>query len=187
MSARWPADPTHGKGIEPSDLLIQHLDANGDGSGAHNVNGSYTSGTTDGVFYCAPPAGQVYYITDMHVHVEDTALRADFYTSANALANGMLLQAVRAGTVLLDINGGEAIKKTAQWAHVLHDVSYHNTGAGNAFMSGHHSFLGSQGRALVLDGDQGDILRIVGQDDLTGLVDHEFIVQGIIATKRTRT
>jgi hypothetical protein len=30
-------------------------------------------------------------------------------------------------------------------------------------------------------------MRIVGQDDLSGLVDHEFLVQGDIAVKRSRT
>jgi len=184
---KWPVDPTHGSGIEASHMLSQHLDVNGDGTGAHNINGVYTLGITDGVFFCAPPAGSVYYVTDFHIHVEDTALRPDFYTSAAALTNGMLLHVMRGATAIYNGSAGEAVKKTAQWSHVLHDVTYHNTGAGNAFMSGHHSFLGSQGRALVLDGDQGDLIRIVGQDDLSGLVDHEFIVQGIIASKRTRT
>ena len=180
-------DTTYIQAFDGLSVLTQHLDADGDGTGVHNVNGTYTAGTTDGVFFIAPAANEIFYINDLHILIEDTGIQGDQYGGITALTNGMLLQVVRAGAVIANLLGGESIKSNIQWMHMFHDSTMYEFAAGNEALVCSQDFPQSYGGHLALDGSKGDLLRVVAQDTLTGLVEHEYMVQGYKATRRTRT
>jgi hypothetical protein len=179
-------DATYDEGADGDALLSQHLDADGDGTGTHNMNGVYTAGTDDGVFFIAPAANEVFYISHMHIYIEDTAITGTLYGGVTA-TNGVLLRVLRRDVVIHDFMAGESIKSCAEWIHIMHDATMYEFASGNEFLAASTGFLESYNGPLVLDGSQGEILQLVCQDDLSGLVSHEMLVQGRKATIRSRT
>lgn len=158
--------------------LIRHLDIVGDGSGAKNANGDYSG--AEERFLIAPAAGEIMRLARMLVTIEDTAgFRAERYGSfAAALANGIHLKFVRDGVDILTYTDGHAIQTNAEWGHFCYDVDLKTWGAGDEFVIARWTFAAT-GTCIRLVGDALESFDVVLNDDLTGLLGHHFVVQGL--------
>lgn len=195
VKAGWGADgayndtsaanplPVTDAGIQQTDLLCRFLDTVGDGTGTKNAIGDYSGAEEE--FFIAPAAGQIFHIARLLVTVEDTAgfAAAEYGNLGSALTNGIKLE-VRTGasTTVLDFVDAEPITTNAEWGTFNFDVDVKTWGAGNEFLLARWTFSKTDG-ALRLDGDAGERLSIILEDDLTGLVTHKFLVQGYIVNE----
>ena len=168
--------------------IAQHLSSDGVGGGVKNANGVYTLGTDDGVFSIYPPVGSTYYLARMLLSIQDDKVAAPKYGNLDALTNGILLQAGHGTTVDWNVINSDTISSNAMWGHHMYDIHYQIFGTGGAdeLLNGRLTFT-RMGGFLRLDGDKREFLRIVCQDDLSGLVGHEFVCQGVDVTRATRT
>lgn len=170
--------PTH------ADLIVsQYLDSAGDGSGTINMNGTYTSGTTNGVFYYTPPTGFNASIARIIFLIEDAAVASGKYGGIAALTNGVTLSVTTGGptgSVSLNLTP-TAMKTNSDWTSVMHDVQEHQYGGGGTseYISGRMTFR-KFGTDLHLRGDESECLRILCQDTLAGLITHTWFVQGTL-------
>jgi hypothetical protein len=151
----------------------------GDGSNySMNVNGSVTPQR----FYIQPAPGTGFLaIFRLIVTIEDNAnITADGYGGLNTLTNGIDI-AVKSGgptgTVELDLLDGDPVKNIIAWGEHSFDVSEHTFGSGNNFVLARWTFS-KAGRPLVLDANHNEALVATINDDMTGLVKHQFHVQG---------
>jgi hypothetical protein len=162
------------------------LNASGCLEGAWNINGDYDIGTGSGQqrFWIAPPVGELYYVSRMIVNVEDSGtFDSGKYGNNVVLDNGIKVNAKHeSGQKETLLTGQKTIQKNVDWGGVCYDVVYQAFGQGNNFLSVRWTFS-KAGRPLKLDGDTGDYLEVVVSDDMTGLVGHLFLVQGIVQIK----
>lgn len=168
--------------ISDPSLVFQYLDTVGDGTGTKNANGDYSSGATQ--FYIAPGAGVVYDINRMIVTIQDgSGFRAERYGSFGAaLTNGIRIEKQdNIGTTLLELDGGINVKSNGDWGRLCYDADLKSWGAGNEFLNVRWTFT-KAGGPLRLTGDDNDRLTVILNDDLTGLVEHYFMAQGVIVT-----
>jgi len=161
--------------------IYQPLDTTGDGTGTTNANGDYSGGglgLTE--FKIAPSAGQVFSIARMVVSLEDTkTLAANLYGKDITLANGIEVQVRNAAGALYDLTSGDPVITNADWGHFCYDVQVLNFGTNP---STEHLVVrwtfAKSGQSLILDGNAGEYLAVLLNDDLTGLISHMFEVQG---------
>lgn len=156
--------------------IYRFLDTVGDGTGTKDaaVNGSSTAVT----YKYQPPNGVIAVIARMLVHYGDTlAPSADDYGNITALTNGLLVQVrnVVDDSVVTDLLDGEPIKKNSDWSRFCYDLGLDDFGAGDNFLKVRWTFSKS-GQPLEIHDAQ--YLCAVIQDDLTGLVEHHFMIQG---------
>lgn len=157
-------------------VLTRFLDTNGDGTGTTNANGNYS--VTPEEFYIQPGEGYYYDIARMIVEIQDTSgmSAVDYGNIAGGLANGVSVQVVRGATTLRDLTP-DPIKSNAEWASYCYDADLKTWSTGNEFLAVRWTFAKS-GKPLYLSGDHSDRLVVTLNDDLTGLVEHKFLVQG---------
>jgi hypothetical protein len=167
---------------EAAGHIFQLLSTNGDGTGTTNANGDYRDAPTGAgaeEFYIQAPAGQVYKLARMIPYLRDTAnWSADNYGDfAGALSVGFEFKKYdAAGVETLNLNGGQAIQANADWGHLCYDVDLISFGAGDDFMVVRWTFAKS-GQPLTLN--PGEKLSVTFNDNLTGLVEHTFMIQGL--------
>lgn len=158
-------------------IISQCLDVTGDGTGNNNANGDYSS--TAGTFKIAPSSSEIYRISRMIVYIQDTgSFDAGSYGNNITLTNGIDVEYDYDGSVV-DLLGNYNVKTTGDWAARCHDVNLGSYGVGDEYVSVRWTFLKS-GQYIRLDGSQSQELRIICNDNLTGLVRHEFLVQGYV-------
>lgn len=150
----------------------QLLTVNGDGTGNGNANGNYASGAED--FYIECPAGKTFIIHRMMVKVEDSgAFDVESYGNGITLTNGI--------NVLREKNGVETaitstpIYSNGDWSGHCFDTRVDTYGSGDNQLSARWSFDKFGGPIFLGVGDK-IIVRL--NDTFTGLVSHEFIVEG---------
>jgi hypothetical protein len=138
-----------------------------------NVDGSSTP-----AIYKFEPA-EAYYLERMIVHIEDGGTwQVVTYGSIAALANGIEIGIYNSSddSLVQDLLDGLPIKNNGQWARVCYDVDILAAlGAGNTMGTVRWTF-GKSGQPLWIP--EGQYLGAVINDDLTGLTDHTFMVQG---------
>ena len=158
--------------------LYRYLDTDGDGTGTKNAIGNYSGAVEE--FFIAPPASTVFEIHRMIVSIEDSANpSADVYGNlAAALTNGVSIKIKDASGDLVDLCDGVTIKANSHWSRICYDVTNLNFGSGNDIVQVRWTFAKS-GKPIYLDGDKGQYLSVDVNDDLTGLVSHYFMVQGV--------
>lgn len=163
----------------PMKSLARYLDFNGDGTGGKNANGNYASAAD--ILYIQPPAGYTFHIARMIVEIEDTGvMRAEYYGSTNgALTNGIQVREQDDSGTINDLTDGVPIKTNAGWGSQCYDVDVKSWGAGNEVLLVRWTFAAS-GAPIVLDGANNERLEVVLNDDLSGLVEHRFMVQGLV-------
>ena len=154
----------------------QHFSSDGVGGGTFNMNGVYTAGLDNGVFHITPAVGQTIYIARVMLHIQDTNIAAEKYGN-ETLTNGVLFQAGHGTTIDWDIGAGISMKSAAEWSHHMHDLHYQEFGTGDEAVSGRMTFT-RMGGHLRLIGDKREFIRLVNQDDMSGLVMHEMVGQG---------
>jgi len=157
--------------------LMRHLDSVGDGSGTTNANLDYSS--TAGKILIAPAAGEVMRLTRMIGQLYDTSgMQAQEYGNLGAaLTNGVSVQVVRDGVQTLDLTDNHAIKINAAWGGLCYDVDVKSWGSGNEMLLFRWTFS-KMDTYIRLVGDENDALEVNFNDDLRGLIDHHYLVQG---------
>ena len=159
--------------------IKRYLDTNGDGTGTKNANGDYS--VTPGRFYIQPPAGVIYLLDELLIHLVDTGAFAasDYGNIAGGLTNGVQLFAKRNGVTIFDLLDGVTIMNNGQFGHISADMSFPNwASSGGSITVGFKT--SAYGLQFPLNGDTADSLEAILTDDLTGLLDHHFIVTGRI-------
>ena len=163
--------------------LFRYLDTVGDGTGTKDAIGNYSGAEEE--FFIAPPAGTVYQINRLIVEVRDgNGMRAEHYgTLGAALTNGIEVQ-TRTGvsTTVIDLSDGLPITTNAEWGGLCFDAEVKAWGAGDDFLLVRWTFASSGGN-IRLDGDSGERLAVILNDDLTGLGSHTFMAQGYIVSE----
>jgi|TARA_R110002020_G_scaffold85742_3_gene211404 hypothetical protein len=155
--------------------LTRYLDTNGDGTGTKNATGDYSGGAN---FFIQPPAGEVYTLHRMIISISDASLRADHYGGlGSALSNGIAVT-LQNSTGMLSLVDGLPIKLNSDWNHLAHDRQRDAYGSATVENLSIRWSFDKFGGALVLNGDRADKLIVEFSDDLTGLVNHLFMVQG---------
>ena len=115
-------------------------------------------------------------VARMIVAITDTGtFDATLYGNRVVLVNGILVEVIRDGAVILDLLDGHPIHSNTDWAAMCHDFTYHDIGTGDNRATVRWTFAHS-GYPLSLM--EGDILRVTIQDDLTTLTGHYFQIQG---------
>jgi hypothetical protein len=175
-----PARPFEDSSTGPvKTALFRYLDTAGDGTGTKNANGDYSS--TSDIFYIQPAAGQVFRMVRMIVTVEDTTgmQAAEYGNLGSALSNGITVRTQDDSGTILDMTDGLPVTTNAEWARLCYDADVKSWGAGNELLTVRWTFARS-GTLIRLRGDQNERLEVFLNDDLTGLIQHYFMVQGHI-------
>jgi len=160
--------------------IFRYLDTVGDGSGIKNAMGDYSGAVEEFLYIAGGPAatGRV----DLHrlvIFVRDSGLfTADSYGALAALTNGIEIEVRDSDdNILVDLTDGVPVKSNAQWCRVCYDSILQDYGAaGDSYVVTRWTFTRS-GSPLALKA--GDRLVVKLNDDLTGLIDHTFMIQGI--------
>lgn len=155
--------------------IYRFLDKNGDGSGDQNAAEDYS--VTPQEFYFQPTTH-----VDLHrliIHIEDTSgMQAQEYGNLGAaLANGYTVKIIDddGTTELMDLCNGILITTNANLGRTCYDVDVKTWGAGNEVLQCRWTFA-KAGQPLRLN--QGQRISITFNDDLSGLIEHYFMVQG---------
>lgn len=161
----------------PYHPFFKFLDTVGDGTGTKIAIGDYSGGMD---FKFVHPAAAVN-DTEVHrlmIHIEDTSpFSANQYGGLSELTNGIqLLQCDENGATFRDLTDGLPIKSNAHWGRFCFDFSLDAFGSGGDFVQARWTFKNA-GRPLFLKPGWSFIARIT--DNLTGLIDHTFNLQGI--------
>ncbi len=156
--------------------------------GSADSIGTWTVTVQAQTIRAGPPAGARWAIRRLLFHLEDGAsqFNADQYGGLSALSTGTQIQVGQSdGTVLHYLTGEDGtgaaqstgVKTNMEFSALMHDVAVIPYGAGNDAIAGRWTFKKS-GKDIRLDGDAGDEIQVVINDDLNGLVTHTFIIQG---------
>ena len=166
-----------------ANAIYQYLDANGDGTGATTANGNYSDAGV-GVTQFYYEATNYAEIERMIIYVEDTVgfAAADYGSITGNLTNGISLKVfdTNGTTELLDLTAGLPVKSNAGWARTCYDAQLLEWGAGNEMLLARWTFSKAGDSINLLPGQR---LAVVMNDDLTGLVDHNFMIQGQFTAK----
>jgi len=161
-----------------ADALFRFLDTVGDGSGTKNATGDYSSGQEE--FLIAPAAGEVFVLEQMTISIYDQgSLAPNTYYVGNGLTNGIQVKVKDAGADLLDLTDLVAVKTISDWSNLGARLFEHKNWS--SAPTDHVSILwdfAERGYPIVLDGDAGQYLAVELDDDLSGLLEHYFFVQG---------
>lgn len=159
--------------------VIRFLDTVGNGSGNKNIAGNYAAAPQS--FKMIVPAGLIYIISSFNVHISDSGnfTSGGFGANALPLTNGFQINAKMNGNIgsLID---NMPIKTNANFLHISQDTTLLTafSGGGNVLSS---TFTPTSfGIAGYFNGDKGDYLEIIVNDDLTFIKDFHAIVKGYV-------
>lgn len=158
---------------EVREYLCRHL-RNAAGSGQTAIDGSVTPVE----FFIRPPGDEIWRIARMVVFIEDSKINADDYGAiVGGLTNGVELYVADDNGIINHLMDNGAVNSSAEWAEYCYDADAKFWGVGNEFLTVRWTFT-KAGVPIRLDGSKRQRLAILIQDDLTGLIGQEFIVQG---------
>ncbi len=162
--------------------IYQFLSSTGKGgfSSGTDALGDYSTatGSSGETFHITPSTGEAFFINRMFVHVQDTgAFAAEEYGNlGSALTNGVQIRVQTDTGTILDLTD-VTVKANAQWARHAYDVRIDTWSVGDEFLTCRWSFY-KNGYPIRLDGDNNERLEVYLQDSCTGLVEHNFFVNG---------
>ena len=156
--------------------FFRYLDTNGDGTGTKNANGDYSLVADD--FYFQPT--RACYIHRMLVFMEDTSgFTAEEYGNLGAaLSNGYEVQLKDSSDgVQVDLTDGVVITTNSSLARTCYDANLKDWGTTptDEALVARWTFSRA-GIPLYMNAN--DKFVITFNDDLTGLLQHYFMVQG---------
>lgn len=127
-------------------------------------------------FRIQPPAGAVWQLTRLIINITDaTAMDDGKFGGLPALTNGVNLRIVKGNGEIQDLTNW---KTNGDMAIDMFDVNYTDRApAGDFGLRARWTFTKAE-FIVELDGDQGDVLELRVQDNLTGLDSFEIKVQG---------
>jgi len=157
--------------------ISRFLDANGDGSGGKSFTADYSS--AQGIAFIQPAASEVMILERMLVTIEDTTgfAAADYGNITDGLTNGIQVRVQDDSGTVADLTDGVPITTNANWATFCYDADLKTWGNGNEFIMVRWTF-GKSGVPVRLSGNKNARLEVLFDDDLRGLVSHNFLVQG---------
>ena len=160
----------------PRNAIYRSLDTNGDGTGTKNAVGDYSVaglGATEFFFQPEYPA----HIERIMISMEDTSgmSASDYGNIAGGLTNGWTLKVFDGEVEVLDFNEGIAVTSNAEIGFTSYDVDVKTWSTGNEILVSRFTF-GRAGQALYLPQDHK--LSVTFSDDLSGLIQHYFKIQG---------
>lgn len=172
------------------EYVTRHLTLEGVTGGTYNanVNGSVTP-QLFWVGYDGDPDTHTL-ITRLIIEIRDTGnFRAETYGILAALTNGVKVglwdvdpatgePANPTGPPDHDFTDGVPIKQNAGWAKFCDEISLKAWSVGDEFLVGRWDFFHGGIHGIVVDESQNHVLGVQVNDDLTGLVEHEFVIQG---------
>lgn len=162
--------------------LFRYMDATGDGSGNTNFNLNYSDvGLGAEQALLIPGPLEIFTIARLLISVEDTSgMTANEYgNTGGVLTNGITIKTYDSSDVVTtDITAGVPIKTNAQWGALCYDVARKTWGEGNELLVVRFT-LAKSGAPTILDGRKGEYMAINFNDDLTGLISHRYMVQGV--------
>lgn len=159
-------------------IISRFLDTDGDGTGTKNANGNYSGAAEE--FFIAPDEGEDWTITRMLVNIADEAvMQAEEYGNLGAaLTNGVKVEVHNdSGLVYSLTDPNYPVKTNAGWAAYMFDVHLLTWGSGDELLNGRWTFAKS-GVPVRLRSRFGEKLVVTVNDNLTGLLNHQFLVQG---------
>lgn len=158
--------------------LDRYLDTSGDGTGTKSAIGNYSGGQE--IFYIQPPAGTIYRLARMLVFVEDSgSFDSGSYGNGIVLTNGIEVRVQDGSGTISDMTNGIPVKTNPHWKRLCYDAVRSNYGTGNESLGVRWTFT-KAGQFIRLDGDSNERLEVLLEDDFSGLVAHNFLVQGYI-------
>lgn len=164
--------------------IFRYLDDVGDGSGVINANGDYSA--SQGIFRIAPAAGQIFRISRMIVMVEDTSgfTPVEYGNTASALTNGIQVRCHNGVSTVCDFTNSHPIKFNGDWAGRCYDADLKTWGSSNEMLVVRWTFT-KGGQFVRIDGDANEEFQVVLDDDLSGLINHTFYINGYIENDPT--
>lgn len=152
------------------------MDTVGNGSGTNNANGDYS--LAEEQFLLKDSARDSVEIERMIVLIENVgAMDAAKYGNDITLTNGIILNLRDSGDVLLETYTAFPVKTNSEWAGQCHDMVLHTFGIGNEIITVRWTFS-KAGQPITVDLGAGEYLEMLLNDDFSGLVKHQFLLQG---------
>ena len=161
-----------GKAVPPAQLISEFA-SNGS---TIDAIGNYEAGVERFKITCKSGI-QKLNVHRMIVNIEDVGnFSAGAYGNAIVLSEGINV-CVRnaADAVLVNLTGTAKVQTNAQWGAYCHDVTLHSFGQGNNTLTVRWTFA-NMGKSISLSA--GEYLSIELNDDFSGLVHHNFMLQG---------
>lgn len=158
----------------PEESIYRFLDTNGDGSGTKNANGDYSLTPDEFYFEAARDCN----IARMIIHIEDTSGMQvqDYGNITSGITNGYAVKVQdESQNDVRDFTDGAVIKTNGDIGRMCYDVEVKTWGSGNEELQARFTFA-KAGYPLYLPA--GYRLSITFNDDLSGLVEHYFMIQG---------
>ena len=152
---------------------------NADGESSVNKNYGSAAVSATGIFFYS--ASTVAYIHRMLIYIYDTkGMEVEEYGNLGAaLSTGLSLTVWNSagGSAELDMMDGRPVTTNGEWSGLCYDVDLKSwTNTSNEVVAGRWSF-DKAGEPLYLTAKQQ--LRLTAVDDLSGLIDHRFMIQGL--------
>ncbi len=157
--------------------IVKFLTTVGDGSGTNNLNGNYSTSSTD--FYYQPASTQKYYIQQVIIQVSDTAKfnQIDYGTITSGITNGVKFYINQNGTEIPLISGF-AFKTNEDFFALTPHISL-TTFAGTAdTMTVEFDVQQDFGLPLILDGAENTKFIVRLNDNFSTLTAHRFSLRG---------
>lgn len=157
--------------------ISRFADTVGDGTGSINANINSSGAAV--MFKLAPPLNKKYKVERMLVYILDASIDSGGYGgNSGELTNGIHVHVVKnAGeaneSIKWDITGQLDIIRNTDWKALCHDEIYSNYGSGLESLSYRYTFT-KDGSPITLNGNNKEEIRIITNDDLTGLAAHTF-------------
>lgn len=160
----------------PEKAIYRFLDTSGDGTGTKNANGNYSGAVS--TFYFQPVANcEIHRIMWM---VSDTkGMEPEEYGNLGAaLTNGFSIEVQNSSdeSTIIDITDGVPIKKNGDWSRIAYDAQLLGWGNTANEVAAARLTFARAGQPLLLK--QSMRLAIPLNDDLSGLIEHYFMIQG---------
>jgi|GEM_PF-2180229 len=139
--------------------------------------GDFSAGPKD--FAWGPAVGKDARVTRLIVFVADSAINADDYgaVSGASISVGVGAHLESASGTTQAVLTPVPVQSNGEWSALCHDAESRAWGAGNAFLSVRWTFERA-GNPIRLIGDDEARIVFTLRDDLDGLVDHRFMLQG---------
>lgn len=157
--------------------IYRYLDENGDGTGNKDATGNYSGAVTE--FKITPPSDKVFRISRLIVAIRDgNGMSPQEYGNlGTSLSNGISMQIRDASGTVENITDDLPITTNAEWAQLAFDSEISNYGSGNEYVRVRLTFANA-GFPLRIDGTAGQYFAILLNDNLSGLTQHRFAVEG---------
>lgn len=155
------------------------LDLDGDGTGTVNANGNYSGGSDE--FFVQPAPSVVYKINRLTIVVEDATggNEAEYGNLGAALTNGIQISTANGSGPIAQLVASQLIKTNADLARYSDAFEIIQMGTPtNDIIKATIDFVKMFGAPLRLEGTASERLRVIVNDDFSGLVGHYFLVSG---------